>query len=189
MTCLKSGTHNILKWQICYSVFIPFTWLRKWPLLLFIAAICWSNSFQCNQVRNLFFFFFGGLVFFFHLFCSVFNYYCLWNLIPGFQISEWDKPFSHSYNGCLKNSLFACLQVVKKKKKINQPKPNLWTGEHSVKEVEWLIWSLLTMLCPGQQRILIKRSVSMRLGFQTHWELKYSKSLLKKRKTTYYSLG
>lgn len=120
MTCLKSGTHNILKWQICYSVFILFTWLRKWPLLLFIAAICWSNSFQCNQVRNLFFFFFGGLVFFFHLFCSVFNYYCLWNLIPGFQISEWDKPFSHSYNGCLKNSLFACLQVVKKKK-INKP--------------------------------------------------------------------
>lgn len=107
------------------------------------------------------------------------------NLIPGFQISEWDKHFSHSYYGCL-YSLF--LLACKSFKKINQPKPNLWTGEHSIREVEWLIWSL-TMLCPGQERILIKRSVSTWLRFQAHWELKYSKSLLKKRKTTYYSLG
>lgn len=69
MTCLKSRTHNILKWQMCYSVFILFTWLGKWPILLFIATICWSNSFQRNQPRHrlfkCFFFFFSFVLFWF----------------------------------------------------------------------------------------------------------------------------
>lgn len=95
------------------------------------------------------------------------------NLILGFWMSEQNKHFAWSYNSCLKGladgrkySIF--LLACKFFKKINQPQPNLWTGEHSVEVVEWLIWSLLTMLCPGQQKTRSKRSISTWLRFQVN---------------------
>jgi len=126
MTCLKSRTENAFTWQICSSAFVLFTWLGKWPISLFIAAICWSNSFQRNQPSN------GFVLFCFVLICFVLVLIIIvsGNLILGFWISEENKHFSWSYNGCWKGltdgrRYFIFLLACKFFKKINQPKPNL----------------------------------------------------------------
>lgn len=136
MTCLKSRTHNILKWQMCYSVFILFTWLGKWPILLFIATICWSNSFQRNQPRHRLF---KCFFFFFHLFCSGFNYYCLWEFNSKLSDQWVGQMFLSFLQWLLERAkwqykifhLSACLHVFQKNKPTKTEPLNRWALSQS----------------------------------------------------------